>query len=293
MKIVDRGSGTPVVIVPGVQGRWEWMLPAVDALSSRVRVITFSLADEPTCSAPFDAAHGFDCYVRQVADAMDAAGVESAVVCGVSYGGIIAAAFAARYPHRVIGLVLVSAIPPSWKPDERVRVLTSSPRLMTPLFCIGAFRLYSEIAIARGGTLAGVRFMMFGIGIVLRYPFRPTLMARRPHLLDRLDLEPDIRRIERPVLVITGDEPDRVVPAHLTREYLQLLPQARAATIPRTGHLGLITRPDVFADLIVDFIGPLCSPEREFCRDRSPHSGPRPREARQEILGPAKGSAGT
>lgn len=255
MNIVDRGSGTPVVIVPGVQGRWEWMLPGVDALSAHVRVITFSLADEPTCGAPFDPANGFDSYVQQVADVMDAAGVEHAVICGVSYGGLIAAAFAARFPERVTGLVLVSAIPPSWKPDDRIRVLTSSPRLMTPLFCIGALRLYSEIAVARGGTLAGLRFMIRCIGLVLRYPFLPTLMARRPHLVERLDLEPDVRRIDGPVLVITGDEPDLVVPVRLTREYLQLLPQARSATIPRTGHLGLITRPDVFADLIVDFVG--------------------------------------
>lgn len=255
MTIVDRGSGTPIVIVPGVQGRWEWMLPAVDALATRARVITFSLADEPTCGAPFDAANGFECYVQQVGDAMDAAGVESAIVCGVSYGGLIAAAFAARYPERVSGLVLVSAIPPSWKPDERIRFLIASPRLTTPLFCAGALRLYPEIASARGGRLAGLRFSVSGALLVLRNLFSPALMARRVHLLEGLDLDADITRFDRPVLVVTGEEPDRVVPAHLTRQYLRLLPHARSVTIPRTGHLGLVTRPAAFADLIEDFIG--------------------------------------
>ena len=33
MRIVDEGAGTPVVLVPGVQGRWEWMKPTVDALA--------------------------------------------------------------------------------------------------------------------------------------------------------------------------------------------------------------------------------------------------------------------
>ena len=46
--MIDRGSGTPVVLVPGIQGRWEWMRPAVDALAARCRVLTFSLCDEPT-----------------------------------------------------------------------------------------------------------------------------------------------------------------------------------------------------------------------------------------------------
>src|SRR5215510_13994505 len=112
MRIVDVGSGAPIVIVPGIQGRWEWMKPAVDALAGRCRVITFSLADEPTCGGRFDPSHGFDSYVEQVTEAMDLAGVASAVVAGVSYGGLVAAAFAARHPERVSGLVLVSAVPP-------------------------------------------------------------------------------------------------------------------------------------------------------------------------------------
>ena len=35
MNIVDRGSGVPVVVIPGIQGRWEWMKPGVDALARR------------------------------------------------------------------------------------------------------------------------------------------------------------------------------------------------------------------------------------------------------------------
>src|SRR5215216_3956096 len=120
MILVDVGSGPPLVLVPGIQGRWEWMKPAVDALARRCRVITFSLADEPSCGAAFDVRSGFWCYVDQIAQAMDAAGLREAVICGVSYGGLIAAAFAARHPERTSALVLVSAVPHTWTPDERV-----------------------------------------------------------------------------------------------------------------------------------------------------------------------------
>jgi hypothetical protein len=41
LKIVDQGAGAPLVIVPGIQGRWEWMKPAVDARAGRCRVVTF------------------------------------------------------------------------------------------------------------------------------------------------------------------------------------------------------------------------------------------------------------
>ena len=47
-RIVERGEGRPIVLVPGIQGRHEWSLPTVEALAALGRVITYSLADEPT-----------------------------------------------------------------------------------------------------------------------------------------------------------------------------------------------------------------------------------------------------
>jgi pimeloyl-ACP methyl ester carboxylesterase len=254
MKIIDRGSGPAVVLVPGIQGRWEWMRPAVDALAQRCRVITFSLADEPTCGASFDEASGFDCYVQQIRDALDVTGVESAVICGISYGGLIAAAFAARYPDRARGVVVVSAIPPSWTPDARVRFLMRAPRLLTPVFCVNSLRLFPEMVTAKERLFAALSFALGHIGAVVRYRFSPVLMARRVRLLEGNTLETELTQLRVPALILTGQaELDRVVPVALTRDYLRMWPHASSATMARCGHLGPITRPEQFADLIVRF----------------------------------------
>ena len=256
MNIIDLGSGPPIVIVPGVQGRWEWLSPTVEALARRCRVITFSLADEPTAQAPFDPVHGFDSYVQQVAAAMDSAGVDRAAVCGVSYGGLIAAAFAARHPQRVTSLVLVSALPPAWRPDLRVRFYLRAPRLLSPLFYLMSVRLYREIAAAHDRTVDGLRAAArHGIN-VLQHMLSPARMARRIRLLSQVDLAGEIAHLTVRTLVITGeDRLDRVVPPGRTREYLQLCGDARCVTIARTGHLGLITRSDEFANVVCDFVG--------------------------------------
>jgi pimeloyl-ACP methyl ester carboxylesterase len=254
MKIIDRGSGAPVVLVPGIQGRWEWMLPTVDALARRCRVITFSLADEPTSEAFFDESSGFDCYVRQIVDAMDAARVPSATICGISYGGLIAAAFAARHPERARGVVVASAIPPSWTPDARVRFLMRAPRLLSPVFCINSLRLFKEMVAAKEGLMSALSFAVGHVGAVVRYRFSPLLMARRVQLLDGNTLERELTQLRVPALIITGHaELDRVVPVWLTRDYQRLWPHATSATLGRSGHLGAITRPDEFADLVVSF----------------------------------------
>jgi pimeloyl-ACP methyl ester carboxylesterase len=255
LRIIDQGSGVPVVLVPGVQGRWEWMRPAVEALARRCRVITFSLADEPTSGAAFHAADGFGSYLRQIADALDARHVERATICGISYGGLIAAAFAARMPERVSALVLTSAIPPSWQPDRRVRFLLRAPLLLSPLFCINSLRLLPEMMAARGVT-GGLAFGTGHVWTVLTNPFSPRLMASRVRLLEGLDLEPEIARVRAPVLVLTGEVGlDRVVPVERTREYLHLWPHAEANVVARTGHLGPVTRPDAFAALVAAFAG--------------------------------------
>jgi pimeloyl-ACP methyl ester carboxylesterase len=231
------------------------MRPAVDALARRCRVITFSLADEPTCGAQFDAATGFACYVRQVGDALDAAGLERATICGVSYGGLIAAAFAAEHPERTAALILVSALPPTWSPDARARFYLRAPRLLTPLFCVASLRMYREIAAASAGRAAAIRLSLGHLITVLRHLFSPARMARRITMLSAVNVTSRVCHIDRPTLIITGDPAlDRVVPVRLTLEYQRLIPHARTATLARTGHIGLITRSASFADLVVPFI---------------------------------------
>ena len=264
MRIVDVGSGAPVVIVPGIQGRWEWMKPGVDALAKKCRVVTFSLADEPTCGGHFDASHCFDSYVDQVKDAMDLAGLQTAVVAGVSYSGLVAAAFAARYPDRVTGLAMVSAIPPRWKPDSRVRFYLKAPMLLSPFFFVSSLRLYREIAVANPGVLRGMGVAARHGLNALTHNTSPARMARRVHALESLHLDREFAGVHVPTLVVTGeDRLDRVVPVPLTEDYVRLWPHAERVTIARTGHLGLITRPDAFADAVAPFVERQCHHAQE------------------------------
>src|SRR5438876_3135603 len=216
MNIIDRGSGVPVVVIPGIQGRWEWMKPGVDALAKHGRVITFSLADEPSADTRFDEAAGFWSYVEQVRGAMEASGIDRAAICGVSYGGLIAGAFAARYPGRVSSLILVSALPPSWRPDARVSFYLRFPWPLTPLFCLGSLRLYGEVAAANDTWWGGITAACEAGFNVVRHMFHPGRMARRVHLLSAVRIETELARVKVPTLIVTGEASlERVVPPHV------------------------------------------------------------------------------
>ena len=132
--MIDIGKGTPIVLIPGLQGRWEWMRPAVEALAKHHRVVSFSLCDEKTSPFSCEPAKAFENYVTQVGIAMDRAGLSQATIVGVSYGGLIAAEFSARYPERVSALVLASALHSGWQPNRQQQRFLNSPRLLSPVF---------------------------------------------------------------------------------------------------------------------------------------------------------------
>lgn len=251
--MIVAGHGTPLLLIPGIHGRWEWMRPAVSALSRRLRVATYSLPGEPEDVPPF-AARSFDDLVRQALNVMNRAGMQRAAVCGTSYGGLIAAALASRVPDRVSDLILVSALPPDFEPDDRIRRCAEHPLLMAPAFLAGApGRALPEIRRARPRDWLRCAL---GMGMeALRAPQSPARMAARLHLLQGLDLVGECRRISARTLLITGDDDlDLVVPPALSRRYLRLIAGARHECCAGTGHFGLVTRPDDFAARVQRFV---------------------------------------
>ena len=253
--IVDKGSGTPIVLIPGLQGRWEWMRPTVDALAKHHRVITFSLCDERTSPFPCNPAKAFENYIEQVDLALDRAGLDKAVIAGVSYGGLIATEFAARRPDRVEALVLASALHRTWHPDSRQQQFLKAPRLMSPLFVATApQRMRPELVAAFPRFLERFKFQAkFGLSVMFALA-SPAKMARRIEWASHYHFA-DCGCIQAPTLIVTGEPGlDRVVPVEVTRRYLDELRSAKHIVIERTGHNGLVTRPDAFADVLGRFV---------------------------------------
>src|SRR5262245_52720057 len=114
--MIDRGSGPAIVLIPGVQGRWEWMSPAIEALAVGHRVLSFSLHEWTNATTGSTA---FDVWTDGIDRMLDRAGEQRAAIVGVSFGGLIATRYAARRANRVSALVLVSTPPPRFKLDAR------------------------------------------------------------------------------------------------------------------------------------------------------------------------------
>lgn len=253
--MIDRGSGIPIVLIPGVQGRWEWMRPAVDALAKRHRVISFSLCDERTSPFPCEPARAFENYVAQVEIALDRAKIDRAVIVGVSYGGLIATEFAARHADRVSALVLANALHSSWQPNPLQQRYLESPIRSVPMFLAGAAgRARAELLAALPTFADRMRFTVIQGARVVLAPGSPAKMARRIAWAQAHRFA-EAHAVNPPTLLLTGEpELDRVVPVDVTRRYLNDYARAEHVVLERTGHQGLVTRPDAFAGVLERFV---------------------------------------
>ena len=242
----DQGSGSPLVVIPGVQGRWEWMRPALRALATRCRTISYSLPR----------VDDFDQFVAEMDATLDRRGIESAAICGVSFGGLIALKYAATRPARTKALILVSTPSPSWAPSAMQARYLARPWLSAPAFFATApVRMWPEIAAAIDAWPSRMRFCVEHAVRVAAAPVDPSQMATRIRLKPGPDLCADCARVTAATLVITGEDTlDTVVPVTSTVEYTRLIPGARHETLHRTGHIGLVTQPERFARLVGEFI---------------------------------------
>jgi pimeloyl-ACP methyl ester carboxylesterase len=252
----DQGQGPPLIVIPGVQGRWEWMAPALYELQKQCRTVSYTLCGDSGSGMTFDPALGFDNYIRQLDEVFLKTGIERAALCGISYGGFIALRFAALRPLRVTSLVLASSPAPGWVPTERQRRYVERPWASAPAFVLNApIRLWPEIHAAYDTPLERLSFAARHAVRVLAAPMRPPVMAGRVRLQQQIDFAPDCAKVQAPTLIVTGEDAlDRVVPAEVTRRYRTLIPGAQYVKMDRAGHIGMITRPAQFAEIVKGFV---------------------------------------
>jgi pimeloyl-ACP methyl ester carboxylesterase len=231
------------------------MQPSIEVLSREYQVITTSLPGEPGVGFSFDEDADFDLFVRHLDHVLDAARVSGAIVCGVSFGGLIALRYAATRGDRVRALILVSTPGPTWKLNPRLALYTRWPTLSSPLFALGAVgRYWRELRAMYPSRRARLNACMQTTWRVATAPAVPRLMGRRARLAVKQDFESDCLNVKVPTLVIAGErELDQVVPCDDTMQYLNLIPGATFQLFERTGHLGTVLAPERFAAIVSRF----------------------------------------
>lgn len=255
MRIYDQGSGPPIIVIPGVQGRSEWFAPTFDALKSSCRTISFTLAGDLGSGRKLDPTLGFENYLQQVDEVFARSGLDRAAVCGISFGGLIAVRYAALRPERVSALVIASSPGPGWKPDTVQAAYIANPwRKALAFIATSPGRIWPEVRDACGPAGGLKCLARHGVRAAIS-PMTPSLMAARIVESQAIDFSLDCAAVQAPTLVISGEPHlDRVVPVESTRKYAEMIPGASYVMLKNTGHLGMVTRPAEWSALVTKFV---------------------------------------
>ena len=232
----------PIVFVHGavISGMWG---PQIARLRDRYRCVTVDLPGHGRLAAQ---AFTLDAAVESVRMAIDAEAGGRTVLVGLSLGGYVSMAVAARYPDRVRGLVVANA---SLEPIgfAGVAVLAYGwllrwlPAGLTREVNVGLFRR------AYGRALAAE----LAAGYDSRAGGHAVRQIRGGRFRDR------VRAYGGPVLVLNGDR-DRVFTAG-ERRFVAGLPNVTVRRLPGASHLSNLDRPDDFADAVATFAAGLAS----------------------------------
>jgi pimeloyl-ACP methyl ester carboxylesterase len=256
--MIDVGQGNPILLIPGIQGRWEWMRPAIDELAASARVLSFSLSEVPSDEKCFER---WESYID---DLLEGTAIDKVTLVGVSFGGLVALRYASRRPSRVAGIVLVSSPGPDFQLTPRLTSYLRNPALSLPAFALRAVaHLLPEVIASQSTWKDRARFLASHLTRTLRYPVNPRKMAiwTKAWKNGGCSEIPGFRAgserdgVLPPTLILTGEPVlDRVVPVASTLEYLNAIPGARHVLLRRTGHIGIVSMPKVFARIVGEFL---------------------------------------
>jgi 3-oxoadipate enol-lactonase len=174
------------------------------------------------------------CWLR---DLLDALKIDRCILVGHSLGGYIAAAFAELFPERLLGLGMLHSTslhdPPERKTlrDKAIQLVQENGKEpFLRAFVQGLFHAPQAQWIVK----------MNAIGAQTE---TAAIIALTRIMRDRPDRSPAIKRLQVPVMYISG-EYDTLVSPERNREELQNLPIALLHRIPEASHMGMFETPD-------------------------------------------------
>jgi pimeloyl-ACP methyl ester carboxylesterase len=246
----DFGSGYPVVLINGLASTMDmWNPPVLSKISEHFRVIIFDNRGTGFSSSS-DKPFSIPLLARDTATLMNALGISSAHILGLSMGASVALDLALSFPGKVTRLILVAG---ECGGSESVRM---QPEIMAQLM-------------DKSGTMNDVVNRMFSL------LFPPSWLAAHdpfsycPEVYEITSEESMARQasaffgwtgsfsrlgdIHSQTLVITGTD-DVIIPpvnSHITSSRI---PGAQLVEIPGAGHGLLYQFPDRFCDCVLTFL---------------------------------------
>ena len=242
----ERGSGPPLLLVHGLMVTGGMFAQVADRFAMRHRVILPDLrghGGSRRLPPPYTVAQ----LATDLARLLDRLGIDSTAILGYSQGGAVAQQFALDFPDRCRRLVLACTYAHNMS-SLRERF---EGHLVPYLVRLLGMQRFAELIFALG--LKHAPAVSRGWLVELMASQDPALMLTAWKEAMAFDSRPRLAEIGCPTLIIAAAD-DEAVPFHHAKMLEQGIPRSRLVVVESGGHALIWTRPDVFVQLVDEFL---------------------------------------
>ena len=271
----DIGHGAPIVVLHGgPEFDHGYLLPEMDRLADSFRLIYY---DQRGRGRSADGVHPEDVGIESDVEDLESLRrwfeLDSIIVLGHSWGGVLAMEYTVRHPKHVSRLVLINTAPAS-HPDvqllrdhfRNIRPAGDAERMAslraTTAFVDGDleveaeyYRIHYGLALPRPEHVERVvgrlRTNVTSEGVLKARAIEERLYEQTWSLPD-YDLVSQLSRLDTPTLVIHGDKD--FVPVELAARIADAMPRGRLIVIPGCGHFAYLEFTDLIHTHITSFV---------------------------------------
>ncbi len=242
------GSGPPFVYLHGPWG----LNPDRDFVARLAKTHTVYAPRFPgTTPGDPDAVHLVDTWLDLMVyhgELLDALKLDAPIFAGHSFGGLVAAEFAAAAPRSVTRLVLINPVG-LWRDDRPVKNwMTLSDRERKPLLFAdpdseGARKFFAVPS--DSGELADT---------LAQFIWSQACTGKFVWPVPDRGLKHRLHRIKAPTLIVWG-KADRIIDAAYAQEFANRIAGAKAVMIEKAGHLPHLEQPEATGRAVQEFVG--------------------------------------
>lgn len=245
------GQAEPLLWITGFAISSEIFAPVVGAYAGRFSCIRYDNRGAGRSSAPWRLT-SIPALAGDAVRLLDALGVDSAHVYGLSMGGMVAQEMAIRFPDRVRALVLGGtshggprAVPPAPQVAAALATRGAPSALRTELV---ARMLFADAY--RRSHPAQVQAALANLAA-----HRATARGLLSHTVAATshDTRARLPQVQAPTLVLHGQQ-DRLTPVGNAHRIAALVPDATLAVLPDAAHAYLLEQPEESHRLLVDWL---------------------------------------
>ena len=253
------GEGPSLVFIHGAFADSRIWDPQWRYFSTKYHVLRYDLRGHGRTGPSDLDLYSMETYADDLASLLTAQGIESPVICGLSWGGGIAQTFAVKYPDLLKGLVLAgaSAAMSITVGEKLIRyVLFPKPAMML-MIRILSVEQYIQFSFWLSGITLGKDWLSRDEGTIHYLRQSMSQISKNEYLkiwgaIYGFDLAP-LEKISCPTLVVTGEKDTKMVLRHAS-EIIRRVPCVEVHILPAAYHAMTLEEPEQFNKVLDQFL---------------------------------------